>query len=424
MPDTAKLSDFAFINPATDTNGTAAEAPVAFIPMAAVSEGGGWRSTENRPLSDGRRGYTLFQRGDVIVAKITPCFENGKVALLSDLETDYGLGSTEFHVLRAKPGHDPRFIYHWTRHPAFLRAGEASMTGSAGQRRVPTGFFERFGIVKIEGAPQGLIADILDAIDDAIIAADAVVEKLNLVREGLVQDLLTFGIREDGSSRNREALGATRLGLRPKDWAICQIGEIAVHVGSGATPRGGKDVYVDDGALFVRSQNVHFDGLRLDDRTFITLDTHRAMSGSEIFENDVLLNITGASIGRCCAFLGYNGPANVNQHVCAIRVPKATRADALYLSACLSADIGQRQIRTLLAGGSREGLNFGHVRSMVVPWPDAEERARIARALEAIDRRITEEKTTGAKLEVLQLGLQDDLLNGRIEVVTVREAAE
>ena len=85
MPDPAKLSDFAFINPATDTNGTAAEAPVAFIPMAAVAEGGGWHSSENRPLSDGRRGYTLFQRGDVIVAKITPCFENGKVALLSDL---------------------------------------------------------------------------------------------------------------------------------------------------------------------------------------------------------------------------------------------------------------------------------------------------------------------------------------------------
>lgn len=195
-------------------------------------------------------------------------------------------------------------------------------------------------------------------------------------------------------------------------------------MGSGATPRGGKDVYVDDGVLFVRSQNVHFDGLRLDDRTFITPDTHKAMSGSEIFENDVLLNITGASIGRCCAFLDYNGPANVNQHVCAIRVPRATRADAIYLSACLSADIGQRQIRTLLAGGSREGLNFGHVRSMVVPWPDAQERARIAGTLEAIDSRITEEKSAVSKLEALRLGLRDDLLTGRKPVVAIREAAE
>jgi len=117
-----------------DANGVSADEPVAFIPMASVAEGGGWVSAETRPLADGRKGYTLFQHGDVIIAKITPCFENGKVALLSDLDTEYGLGSTEFHVLRAKPGHDPRFIYHWTRHPALLRAGEASMTGSAGQR--------------------------------------------------------------------------------------------------------------------------------------------------------------------------------------------------------------------------------------------------------------------------------------------------
>lgn len=190
MLKTAKLSDFAFINPATDTNGTAAEAPVAFIPMATVAEGGGWRLTENRPLSDALRGYTLFQRGDVIVAKITPCFENGKVALLSDLQTDFGLGSTEFHVLRAKPGHDPRFIYHWTRHPAFLRAGEASMTGSAGQRRVPASFFERFEIAKIGGPPQQLIADILDVIDGLIQEVDAAIEKYRAIRLGLLDDLI------------------------------------------------------------------------------------------------------------------------------------------------------------------------------------------------------------------------------------------
>ena len=134
MGEAAKLSDFASVNPVTDTNGVANDAPVAFIPMAAVAEGGGWHATEHRPISDGRRGYTLFQRGDVIVAKITPCFENGKVALLSALETDFGLGSTEFHVLRAKPGHDSRFIYHWTRHPACLGPGEDSLTAAAAQR--------------------------------------------------------------------------------------------------------------------------------------------------------------------------------------------------------------------------------------------------------------------------------------------------
>jgi type I restriction enzyme, S subunit len=200
MPDPAKLSDFALVNPPTETNGSPVDALVEFLPMAAVAEGGGWAATESRPLSYGRKGYTLFQRGDVIVAKITPCFENGKVALLSDLKTKFGLGSTEFHVLRAKPGHDPRFVYHWTRHPAFLRAGEASMTGSAGQRRVPASFFDRFEIARIEGPSQGLIADILDAIDDAISETDTVIEKLTILRLGLVEDLCgveTLGLRSD-----------------------------------------------------------------------------------------------------------------------------------------------------------------------------------------------------------------------------------
>ncbi len=188
MPDQGKLSEFALVNPSTDTKGASADVSVAFIPMASVAEGGGWASTETRPLAEGRKGYSLFQRGDVVLAKITPCFENGKVALLSDLNTEFGLGSTEFHVLRARPGHDPRFIYHWTRHPALLRAGEASMTGSAGQRRVPVSFFERFTIARIEGSPQGLIADILDAVDDAIIETNSVIDKLREIHWGLIED--------------------------------------------------------------------------------------------------------------------------------------------------------------------------------------------------------------------------------------------
>src|SRR6266478_4325707 len=103
MPKLVPLSRFAEVNPSVDASTVPAEKPVSFIPMADVAEGGGWFSSEVRPISDSRKGYTLFRRGDVIVAKITPCFENGKVALLTDLQSDFGLGSTEFHVLRAKP---------------------------------------------------------------------------------------------------------------------------------------------------------------------------------------------------------------------------------------------------------------------------------------------------------------------------------
>ena len=263
---------------------------------------------------------------------------------------------------------------------------------------------------------QKRIADILDAIDDAIIETDAAIAKLGLIREGLTQDLLKYGILIDGSRRGPDAVQVTRIGLLPKDWEIRPIGQFAEHVGSGATPRGGKDVYTDGGVLFVRSQNVHFDGLRLDDHACISEATHNSMAGSRIFSNDVLLNITGASIGRCCAFVGYDGVANVNQHVCAIRVPNASISDALFLSACLASDIGQRQVKTLIAGGSREGLNFGHVRSIIVPWPRDEERKRIASVLTNVDGRLSHEKMARSKLKQLRDGLCDDVLTGRVSV--------
>src|SRR4051812_42049931 len=103
MPKLVPLSRFADVNPSTDASTISSESPVSFIPMSGVAEGGGWSSTEVRPISESRKEYTLSKRGDVIVAKITPCFENGKAALLTNLKSEFGLGSTEFHVLRAKP---------------------------------------------------------------------------------------------------------------------------------------------------------------------------------------------------------------------------------------------------------------------------------------------------------------------------------
>lgn len=420
---TTRLSRYCDANVQSLGRETPSDFQFRYVDLSSVNQGNiDWQKTRALTYaSSPSRARRVVRPGSVLFSTVRPgLMGHGMVRETTDLPV---IASTGFAVLAPKDGADGRFLFHALFLDEFKRQVAQFEVGS-NYPAINESDLLRVKLGALDGPSQTAIADILDALDDAILEADALIEKLELVREGLVQSVLTFGIREDGRSRSQEALDTGRLGLRPKEWAICRIGGIATHVGSGATPRGGKDVYVADGALFVRSQNVHFDGLRLDDRTFITLNTHRAMAGSEIFEKDVLLNITGASIGRCCAFLGYKGPANVNQHVCAIRVPKASRADALYLSACLSADVGQRQIRTLLAGGSREGLNFGHVRSMIVPWPDAEERGRIADALSAIDSRTEEEKSARSKLELLRLGLRDDLLTGRQPVVAIREAAE
>jgi type I restriction enzyme, S subunit len=188
------------------------------------------------------------------------------------------------------------------------------------------------------------------------------------------------------------------------------IGELAVHVGSGVTPTGGSEVYLSEGVVFVRSQNVHFGRLVLDDVAFIDERTHRQMRRSEVYPHDVLLNITGASIGRCCPVPDGLGPANVNQHVCAIRLPKPRWEDALFLSTVLESPIGQEQIDRLNAGGNREGLNYQQVRSFVIPWPSEHQRTKVACVLEAIDAAIRETEDVVGKLRQMKAGLLHDLL--------------
>jgi type I restriction enzyme S subunit len=267
---------------------------------------------------------------------------------------------------------------------------------------------------------QRRIAEILDAADDAIRQTERVIAKLKAVEAGLLHDLLTRGLDEHGHLRDPQAhpeqFKDSPLGRIPREWGVSTIGDIAIHVGSGATPRGGNEVYKTEGVVFIRSQNVTFEGLLLDDVVYIDDDTHRTMGRSEVFPHDVLLNITGASIGRCCPLPKGLGVANVNQHVCAIRLPEPTHEGATFLSSVLASEIGQHQIHQLNAGGNRQGLNYEQLRSFIIPWPPPSERAGITRALDTHDSRIRAEEATLANLCQVKRGLMHDLLTGKVRV--------
>lgn len=169
-------------------------------------------------------------------------------------------------------------------------------------------------------------------------------------------------------------------------WPLDRIKDHASKIGSGVTPRGGAAVYLDTGIPLLRSQNVHFDGLRLDDVAFIGEDTHAEMSGTHLQAGDVLLNITGASIGRCTFVPSGFGDGNVNQHVCIIR-PTA-RLSSRYLSYCLAAPWGQDQILSGFTGASRQGLAQRELGEIQIPLPPVPEQERIADYLDASCRAI------------------------------------
>ena len=127
---------------------------VTFLGMADVSENGAIISGETKRYSSVASGFTSFADNDVLVAKITPCFENGKGAHVTGMVNGIGFGSTEFHVLRAKSDMvDAGFLYRIVYTEAFRIQGERNMVGSAGQRRVPTDFIKSF-VVAIPPLPE------------------------------------------------------------------------------------------------------------------------------------------------------------------------------------------------------------------------------------------------------------------------------
>ena len=116
---------------------------VSFVPMAAVDERFGMiAAREDRRLRDVSKGFTAFEDGDVLFAKITPCMENGKAALARNLTNGIGRGSTEFYVLRPGSKVLGEYVYHFVRQPQFREKAKRHFTGTAGQQRVPKSFME------------------------------------------------------------------------------------------------------------------------------------------------------------------------------------------------------------------------------------------------------------------------------------------
>ena len=210
------------------------------------------------------------------------------------------------------------------------------------------------------------------------------------------------------------AEGETVPGLRFAEfegndgWAEEQIGNQAVKVGSGITPTGGDKNYKKSGRPFIRSQNVGWGKLLLDDVAFIDESTHATFPTTEIHERDVLLNITGASIGRSVVADTRIQGGNVNQHVCIIRTKKSL--NPLLLCQYLISDGGQNQIDSFQAGGNRQGLNFQQIRSFKIPLPPTEdEQQKIADTLSSLDDLITAQSQKIAALKLHKRGLMQGL---------------
>jgi restriction endonuclease S subunit len=195
--------------------------------MEAIGEQGQLDTSITRPIEEVESGYSQFSNGDVVIAKITPCFENGKGSLIRGMLGGIGYGTTELHVLTPGPEIDGRFLYYITVDPRFRRLGEANMTGAAGQQRVPEEFIRNYLVPVPPLNVQRAIADYLDRetarIDALIAAKERLLALLAEKRRALITRAVTRGLDPNAPMKDS---GIPWLGEIPAHWTAIRINHV------------------------------------------------------------------------------------------------------------------------------------------------------------------------------------------------------
>lgn len=355
------------------------------------------------------------QKGDIYMIKSGAT--TGNVAVV-ETDDEFNIWSPLAAIRPDLKKTTTKFLFHFMKSINFFESIEIGWSFGT-QQNIGMGVIENLPIVAPPIAEQISIATYLDRktvqIDNLISKKQKLIELLKEERAAIINQAVTKGLNPDVPMRDS---GIEWLGEMPKHWEVKRLKLLVNKVGSGVTPRGGASVYQKDGISLLRSQNIHFEGLKLDDVAYISEQIHNEMSGSKVKPNDVLLNITGASIGRCCIVPSDFGEANVNQHVCIIRPNR--QIESGFLHKYISSDNGQAQIFSSEKGISREGLNFEQLKGFQVLLPPIGDQNDIKDYIESATTKIDQTTSKIEKqielLKEFRTALISEVVTGKIDV--------
>ena len=391
----------------------------SFLPMDAIGEQGQLDLSAIRPVDEVQSGYSQFFDGDVVIAKITPCFENGKGALIRGTIGGVGFGTTELIVLTPGPHLDRRFLYYITVDPSFRQHGAASMTGAAGQQRVPEDFVRDLRVRIPQLAQQRALADHLDretARLDALVATKKrVLGLLTEKRRAFITRAVTRGL--DPCAPLRDS-GIPWLGKMPAHWEVTRLKFVArVRTGITLGKRFGNKLVRE--YPYLRVANVQDGHLDLSDVKSISVPDDEAHL-CHLRAGDVLMNEGGDAdkLGRGAIWTGQISPCLHQNHVFAVRPRRLSPA---WLNSWISSDVAKAYFEsrakqsTNLASISTSNLN----EMPLLKPPDQEQRTivdYVTRYTARIDNvRKATERTT-ALLKERRAALIAAAVTGRINV--------
>lgn len=365
--------------------------------MPAVSdETGRLMDAEDRSLESVWKGYTHFQEGDVLFAKITPCMENGKIALAEGLTNGLGCGTTEFHVLRPQGAAEPKLVWYYLRNKSFRLDAEKSMTGAVGQRRVPKSYLEDHVFHLPPLAEQKRIVSKLDALGEQRDTARAALDRISALVERCSGALLETSFNHvSGNSK-------------------VQLADICLSISDGdhqAPPK------AESGVPFITISAMNDGNICLERATrYVPQSYYDSLDGKRSPKRgDILYSVTGS--------YGIAAPVNskkafVFQRHIGILKPDQKKVDKSFLLYFLRSPLAQRQADEVATGTAQKTVPLRGLREFCIPLPPLEEQreivARIEAAFAEIDRLAAAATTARERLDRLDRAILAKAFRGEL----------
>lgn len=389
----APLGELAKLNPTFHAQGVAPDELVDFLPMAAVSaELTTVSATEQRTFQSVQKGYTNFVHGDVLLAKITPCFENGKIAF-AQLNTDFGFGSTEFHVIRAdKARLDGRYLVHFLRRDEIRLDGARNMTGSGGQRRVPKHYINSLSVPLPALSEQRRIAAILDQVDALRAKRRETLAQLDRLTQSIFIEMFGDPV------------------TNPLSWTYRSLDEITQKVTDGEHLN---PAFADSGMPIVMAGNVLVDHIDLESAKRVEASLgqqFRKKCGPEF--GDLLIVGRGATIGRLCR-------VNLHDSFCLMGSvilvkPDRSMLDERYLSGMLAMPSMHAMLYKTSGSSAQQAIYLKDVKKLACPVPPLSLQHIFAIRIQAVEGIKAIQRTALTELDNLFASLQHRAFRGKL----------
>jgi type I restriction enzyme M protein len=370
----ARIGDVCTVNPRKNQlNDLDPNTRISFVPMADLNEHRiAFQPNEEKRLSEVSASYTYFEDNDVLLAKVTPCFENGKAGIARGLLNGIGFGSSEFYVLRSSEQVFPEWIYFCVMHPIFRDVAIAQMTGTGGLQRVPRHYVENFQIPLPPLDVQKEIVSEIDGYQKVIDGARAVLEHYR-----------------------------PHIPIHP-DWPVPIFSDAPFQIidGDRGTNYPSKEDFSPTGhCLFLNTKNVRFDGFKFDALEFISAEKDNALRKGKLERGDVLLTTRG-TIGNTAL---YDASVEfehirINSGMLIFR-PDTDKLSSSYLFHFFQSKNFRSQREAIVSGAAQPQLPIRSLNEAKIPVPDITTQQAIVAEIEAEQALVAANRELIARLE-------------------------